>query len=114
TRAATSPPGNSPTCSPPRCGRRSGRCANQTPTGGPPATRRPHPAGPGRGLAGTSSHRKGHVMTAFWRTPAGLHFASAQLPDEGELASFDGATGWLNSEPLTPAGLRGKVVLVDF
>ena len=33
-------------------------------------------------------------MTAFWRTPAGLHFASAQLPDEGELASFDGATGW--------------------
>jgi thiol-disulfide isomerase/thioredoxin len=53
-------------------------------------------------------------MTAFWRTPAGLHVASAQLPDEGELAPFDGATGWLNSEPLTPAGLRGKVVLVDF
>jgi thiol-disulfide isomerase/thioredoxin len=53
-------------------------------------------------------------MAGFWRTPAGLHFASAQLPDEGELASFDGATGWLNSEPLTPAGLRGKVVLVDF
>jgi thiol-disulfide isomerase/thioredoxin len=53
-------------------------------------------------------------MTAFWRTPAGLHFASAQLPDEGELASFDGATGWLNSQPLTPASLRGKVVLVDF
>ena len=53
-------------------------------------------------------------MSAFWRTPAGLHFASARLPDEGELASFDGATGWLNSEPLTPAGLRGKVVLVDF
>jgi len=53
-------------------------------------------------------------MAGFWRTPAGLHFASAQLPDEGELASFDGATGWLNSEPLTPAGLRGNVVLVDF
>src|SRR5437762_2695060 len=29
-------------------------------------------------------------------------------------ASFDGATGWLNSPPLTPADLRGKVVLVDF
>ena len=28
--------------------------------------------------------------------------------------SFDGATGWLNSEPLTPEGLRGRVVLVDF
>jgi thiol-disulfide isomerase/thioredoxin len=38
----------------------------------------------------------------------------AVLPVEGQLASFDGATGWLNSEPLTPDGLRGRVVLVDF
>jgi thiol-disulfide isomerase/thioredoxin len=53
-------------------------------------------------------------MTAFWRTPAGLHVASARLPDEGELPSFDDATGWLNSQPLTLAGLRGKVVLVNF
>ena len=36
------------------------------------------------------------------------------LPIEGRLASFDGATGWLNSAPLTPEGLRGRVVLVDF
>ncbi len=36
------------------------------------------------------------------------------LPVEGPLPSFEGATGWLNSEPLTPAGLRGRVVLVDF
>ena len=36
------------------------------------------------------------------------------LPDEGPLASFEGATSWLNSEPLTPDGLRGRVVLVDF
>ena len=36
------------------------------------------------------------------------------LPIEGHLASFAGATGWLNSEPLTPDGLRGRVVLVDF
>jgi thiol-disulfide isomerase/thioredoxin len=36
------------------------------------------------------------------------------LPVEGRLASFDGATTWLNSEPLTPEGLRGRVVLVDF
>ena len=34
--------------------------------------------------------------------------------DRGTAASFDGATGWLNSEPLTPEGLRGRVVLVDF
>jgi thiol-disulfide isomerase/thioredoxin len=38
----------------------------------------------------------------------------AELPVEGHLPSFDGATGWLNSEPLTPQGLRGRVVLVDF
>jgi thiol-disulfide isomerase/thioredoxin len=36
------------------------------------------------------------------------------LPVEGRLTSFDGATGWLNSEPLTPEGLRGRIVLVDF
>ena len=33
---------------------------------------------------------------------------------EGRLASFDGATGWLNSHPLARQALRGKVVLVDF
>jgi thiol-disulfide isomerase/thioredoxin len=33
---------------------------------------------------------------------------------EGSLPGFGGATGWLNSERLTPEGLRGKVVLVDF
>jgi thiol-disulfide isomerase/thioredoxin len=36
------------------------------------------------------------------------------LPVEARLPGFDGATGWLNSAPLTPDGLRGKVVLVDF
>ena len=39
---------------------------------------------------------------------------SLQLPVEGEMASLGGATGWLNSPPMTAAGLRGKVVLVDF
>jgi thiol-disulfide isomerase/thioredoxin len=38
----------------------------------------------------------------------------AGLPVEGPLPSFDGATGWLNSEPLEVADLRGNVVLVDF
>ena len=53
-------------------------------------------------------------MTAHWLTPAGLHTASAGLPVEGRLPALDGATGWLNSPPLTPADLRGKVVLVNF
>src|SRR3954451_6477874 len=38
----------------------------------------------------------------------------ADLPVEGRLPSFEGATAWLNSEPLTPESLRGRVVLVDF
>jgi thiol-disulfide isomerase/thioredoxin len=39
---------------------------------------------------------------------------AAELPIEGELPSLNGATGWLNSQPLTAASLRGKVVLVQF
>nr|WP_313208571.1 cytochrome c biogenesis protein DipZ [Stenotrophomonas geniculata] len=40
--------------------------------------------------------------------------ADAPLPVEGTLPALDGATGWLNSPPLTAQQLRGKVVLVDF
>jgi thiol-disulfide isomerase/thioredoxin len=39
---------------------------------------------------------------------------AAELPVEGYLPSFDGATGWLNSPPLSRADLRGKIVVVDF
>ncbi|ALX16406.1 cytochrome C biogenesis protein [Burkholderia cepacia JBK9] len=47
------------------------------------------------------------MMRAAVTTPAAL-------PVEGTLPSLDGAVQWLNSPPLTAAGLRGKVVLVDF
>jgi thiol-disulfide isomerase/thioredoxin len=40
--------------------------------------------------------------------------ATPDMALEGEFPSLAGATGWLNSRPLTPAELRGKVVLVDF
>ncbi len=43
-----------------------------------------------------------------------LTSAMAVLPVEGKLPPFDGATGWLNSQPLTASGVRGKVVLVEF
>ena len=42
------------------------------------------------------------------------HPAAVQLPVEGRMPSLDGATGWLNSPPLTVAGLHGRVVLVNF
>ena len=38
----------------------------------------------------------------------------ADLPVEGRLPGFSGAVERLNSAPLTPQALRGKVVLVDF
>jgi len=37
-----------------------------------------------------------------------------EYPVEGTLPAFDGATAWLNSEPLTPEQLRGSVVLASF
>jgi thiol-disulfide isomerase/thioredoxin len=40
--------------------------------------------------------------------------ATARVAIEGELPALDGAKEWINSPPLTGAGLRGKVVLVDF
>ena len=39
---------------------------------------------------------------------------AVDLPVEGQLPSLSGATGWLNSPPLTAADLRGRVVLADF
>jgi len=36
------------------------------------------------------------------------------LPVEGTLPELSGAVDWLNSPPLTPQALKGKVVLVDF
>jgi thiol-disulfide isomerase/thioredoxin len=54
----------------------------------------------------TSAQDKGVVAP---QTPP----AASKLPDEGAFPSLDGATAWLNSQPLTAAGLRGKVVLVD-
>ena len=33
---------------------------------------------------------------------------------EGSMPALAGATGWLNSEPVMPDALRGKVVVVDF
>ena len=40
--------------------------------------------------------------------------ANGTLPDLGPAPSLDGAVAWINSPPLTMAGLKGKVVVVDF
>jgi thiol-disulfide isomerase/thioredoxin len=48
------------------------------------------------------------------RVPQQITPVAARSPIEGELSSLAKATGWLNSPPLTAAGLRGKVVLIQF
>src|SRR5690242_19281504 len=50
-----------------------------------------------------------------WRTPMKpMMTSSIPLAIEGDLPSFGDAREWLNSPPLKPAGLRGRVVLVEF
>jgi len=57
------------------------------------------------------------LLTRLLLISLGLLILSGYLVsrDLGRVApDFDGATGWINSAPLQPADLRGKIVLVDF
>ena len=64
----------------------------------------------GGGTATISTSAPGFIRSFAHR----LAGEPRELPDEGFLPGFEGATGWLNSEPLTPQGLRGRVVAVQF
>jgi thiol-disulfide isomerase/thioredoxin len=62
-------------------------------------------------MRGPSVERRSDQMSIFGtRRVAG----APSLPVEGHSPGYDGAIGWLNSEPLTAEDLRGKVVLTDF
>jgi thiol-disulfide isomerase/thioredoxin len=58
----------------------------------------------------------GALIVAFAGDETALQQMSrpVQLRVEGELPALGSAPQWLNSQPLTAASLRGKVVLVDF
>jgi len=62
----------------------------------------------------------GHAAMTLFATKLGILGAKAQtaaaprLPVEGSVPSLDGGLGWLNSQPLTASGLRGKVALIEF
>ena len=49
-------------------------------------------------------------MTARWRAPAGLHVASARLPDEGELPSLDGVYQLIRQ----PGPITGRTFEITF
>jgi cytochrome c biogenesis protein CcdA/thiol-disulfide isomerase/thioredoxin len=67
-----------------------------------------------RGHTGTAASNAGVAATDSGAAASNRGTTASGLPDEGRLPSLQGITGWLNSPPLTPAALRGKVVLVDF
>lgn len=52
-------------------------------------------------------------LDRFLRKPEGP-MSPQSLPIEAKAPEFKGLAGWINSEPLTLAGLAGKVVLLDF
>jgi Thioredoxin like C-terminal domain/AhpC/TSA family len=56
----------------------------------------------------------GDLEPQNWRMRSHQGVAAGELPIEGLLPSFDGATRWLNSQRLTPDSLRGRVVVVQF
>ena len=77
--------------------------------------------GPGGGRPGGAMTAQGAMtggaMTGGAMTGGAMQMSAhggKSLPSEGELPPLTGAVAWLNTPPLTPAGLRGKVVLVDF
>ncbi|RFU20858.1 thioredoxin family protein [Geodermatophilus marinus] len=54
------------------------------------------------------------LLAALREAIRGPGWAPGRHLVEGGMPSLDGATGWLNSPPLTTEGLRGRVVAVDF
>ena len=69
----------------------------------------------GAPIAGFFADSKGQPMTSTGVRVPFLHgFAIGQFAGQSELASLERADEWLNSPPLMPSALQGKVVLVDF
>jgi thiol-disulfide isomerase/thioredoxin len=69
----------------------------------------------GAPIAGLIGDMKGQPMTSPGIQVPFLHgLPTGPVVGQGQLASLERANQWLNSPPLTPAALRGKVVLVEF
>jgi thiol-disulfide isomerase/thioredoxin len=69
----------------------------------------------GAPIAGFLGDMKGQSMTSTGVRVPFLHgFPTGPIGGQTELASLERANEWLNSPPLTPSALRGKVVLIDF
>src|SRR5262245_34016645 len=67
----------------------------------------------GAPIAGFLGNMNGQPMTPPW-IPFFHGLGTDQGPRQAALGSLERANEWLNSPRLTAAGLRGKVVLIDF
>src|SRR3712207_3256378 len=54
------------------------------------------------------------LLDAIREAVRGPGWAPGRRPAGGRMPPLDGATGWINTPPLTTEGLRGRVVVVDF
>lgn len=63
--------------------------------------------------ANTTALEQG-VLRLFGPKPTTSASMLASVAQADQMPPLTGATAWLNSPPLTPADLRGKVVLIDF
>jgi thiol-disulfide isomerase/thioredoxin len=69
----------------------------------------------GAPIVGVVGEMNGQPMTSTGVRVPFLHgFPTGQIASQTELAALERANEWLNSPPLTPSALRGKVVLIDF
>src|ERR1700745_3464061 len=69
----------------------------------------------GTPIGGFVEETKGQSMTSTGVRVPFLHgFPTDQNASQAEFASLARANEWLNSPPLTPSALLGKVVLIDF
>ncbi len=88
----------------------------------PPALSRPVAMignAPARQPSPSEPAEKAPVVAVTGAPPPAARQSTATSPAstlgvEGELPSLAGAVQWLNSPPLTPKALRGKIVVVDF
>jgi len=71
-----------------------------------------HPAGAAVHDRGTLTG--GTSASVLGMIGGGAAGTSSAPPVEGQLPSLSGAVTWLNSPPLSPESLRGRVVLIDF
>ena len=74
----------------------------------------PAAAAPSNEHADATTGSMSGTMTGTMKGTMTAAGAAAAPPVEGEFPSLSGAVAWLNSPPLTPQQLRGKVVLIDF